>query len=119
MPRKLLPKTMSKYVTDQLEMATGISSVGGEHGEAASSAATESTKKVRSHYLRGHVESAVYHIAKLTDMAFDEEEYISRAGHELETFKKSYCRPMVERQKVAIMAHPRRGELSAEEIQFK
>ena len=65
------------------------------------------------------MESAVYHIAKLTDMAFDEEEYISRAGHELETFKKSYCRPMVERQKVAIMAHPRRGELTAEEIQFK
>ena len=87
--------------------------------DPTSSAATESTKKVRSHYLRGHVESAVYHIAKLTDMAFDEEDYISRAGHELETFKKSYCRPMVERQKVAIMAHPRRGELTAEEIQFK
>ena len=100
-------------------MWASITLVGGETGEGAVKFMPENDKKVRSHYLRGHTESVVHQMGRNESMSFDEDDYIARAGHTIATFMKAYARPMVERQRQAILSHPRYQELSTEEVQFQ
>ena len=75
--------------------------------------------QIRGHYIRGHVESVVYQLANKMQMGFSPMDMVYQAGHSESTFETSYSRPLVPRQEAAVRSHPRRGELSIEEVQLK
>ena len=79
----------------------------------------DGSAQIRGHYIRGHVESVVHQLANKMQMGFSPMDMVYQAGHSESTFETSYSRPLVPRQEAAVRSHPRRGELSIEEVQLK
>ena len=79
----------------------------------------DGSAEIRGHYIRGHVESVVFQLANKMQMGFSPMDMVYQAGHSESTFESSYSRPLVPRQELAVRSHPRRGELSIEEVQLK